>query len=150
MTQHSDGVKSVYDRFALQHTLLRDILHLYNGMNSQFDKNCTNHSHGHCLSNKYSKQYIGCPQFFFFLLFFKNTSYSYSIEWRWLEKPLNSFPTRPAQKKLAPVPLNIDSIQYYYLSSHLQNTQSTLLFTKILRFEGIFTEYDQKKTNNKT
>lgn len=39
MTQHSDGVKSVYDSFVPPTTYtFQYILHLYDGMNSQFDK----------------------------------------------------------------------------------------------------------------
>lgn len=37
MTQHSDSVNSVYDSFPTTYTFLY-ILHLYDEMNSQFDK----------------------------------------------------------------------------------------------------------------
>lgn len=130
MTQHSNSMNSVYDRFPTTYTF-HNILHLYDEMSSQFDKLTapTTHMNIACQTNIANSIYD---------VHYLKTVCTVTVfnggGWKNHSAPFLPRPD-PIQRR----------VQYYYRSSHLQNTLSTRLFTKkTLRFKGIVTDYDQK------
>lgn len=133
MTQHPNSMKSVYDSF-LQHTLSLRYTYIMKWIHSSTKLTApTIHMNIACQTD--SKLYIGYLKTLCTFTVFNRVGWKSHLT-----------PSLPQTNN--PVPLNTDSIQYYYLSGWLQNTLSTPLFTKkVLKLKGIFTDYDQRQEN---